>query len=330
MPQCIYCRCTRRDPFSREHVIPQSLGSFRGGLTLGCVCDECNHYFGKHLELEFARESAESVARYLHGLRDVESASRTRRMTARINVPGLLFGAKVLLRPNASRNGIDIVYLPQVAFKNKDAEDWKWYTVEELNSDVLRALEPGSVMKLMVTSPAEEEKIRSQLRELGLGPTKAISRDQVPPRPDVKTRVKCDFDFNMSRCVAKIAFNYFAHVLGENTRLLLRREFDAVRRYVRYGSNPEQPIVYFSEKARFEQDSTTPSFVDGHILAVGWDNTNENIGCALSLFNTMTYRVVLCRKYEGLWFPLHSAHSFDFETAGVKSIPLNLLTTPIL
>jgi hypothetical protein len=41
-------------------------------------------------------------------------------------------------------NGIDIVYLPQVGFKNKNAEDRKWYTAEELNADALRTVEQGS------------------------------------------------------------------------------------------------------------------------------------------------------------------------------------------
>src|SRR5712692_8469180 len=77
MPTCLYCRFTGKGKFPKEHVIPQSFGSFQHNLTLGCVCDDCNNYFGKHLELEFARESAESIARFRHGLRDYESAARS-------------------------------------------------------------------------------------------------------------------------------------------------------------------------------------------------------------------------------------------------------------
>lgn len=306
-------------------MIPQSFGSFRHGLTLGCVCGDCNDYFSKHLELQFARESAESIARFRHGLRDYESAARTSRITARVNVPGPMFGAKVLLRPNATKNGIEIIYLPQVGFKNKNAEQWKWYTAEDLNSDIVQALEPGSEVKYFVTSSAEEERLRSRLRELGLVRTKPIRRDQFPPQPAVKTRVTCTFNSNMARCVAKIAFNYLAYVLEENTRLLLRVDFDAVRNHVRQGSNSEQPLVYFSGKPRLEEDNRERSFVDGHILAVGWDTTNENIVCGLGLFNAMTYQVVLCRRYSGLWLPLESAHCFDFRTNEAKKIPVSLL-----
>jgi hypothetical protein len=226
------------------------------------------------------------------------------------------------------KSGIGIVYVPQVAIKNQNETEWRWYTLEELNSDVLETIEPGAGLRLFVTSPEEEGKIRSRLRELGLGPTQQVSRDTLLPRKDFIARVTCDFDFNMSRCVAKIAFNYLAYVLGENATLLFRHEFDAVRNYVRFGSASEQPIVYFSKKPNFEHESGT-TFVDGHIVAVGWDTTNENIDCYLNLFNAMNYRVVLCSRYGGLWFALQSAHSFDFETGKVMRIPLSLLTKPI-
>jgi hypothetical protein len=199
----------------------------------------------------------------------------------------------------------------------------------ELDSEVMRTLEPGARIQLFFTSQAEEQQIRSRLRELvELGPTQHISRDKVLPTKDFKTRVTCDFDFNMSRCVAKIAFNYLAYVLGENAELLLRDDFDAVRKYVRDGIFPEYPVVSFSNTPKFEPDTEKPPFVDGHIVAVGWD-TNENIGCLLSLFNAMSYKVVLCRKYKGVWFT-PSAHSFDFQTGEVRSIPVSLLPTPIL
>lgn len=169
-----------------------------------------------------------------------------------MNVPGPTLGAKVLLHPDASaKSGIGNKYVPQVAIKNKKSDEWRWHTAQDLNSDVVQTLEPGSTIKFLVTSPAEEEEIRSRLRELGLGPTKTISRDQLQPQSKMKTRVTCDFGFSISRCVAKIAFNYLAHVLEENTRRLLQPEFDAVRNYVRYGSNPAQPIVcFFLRKAK--------------------------------------------------------------------------------
>ena len=344
MSTCIYCGFVSAEGFPREHIIPYAFGSFRNALTLGCVCEKCNSYFGKHLEREFASESAESLARFRYGLRDTKSAERTRTIRARANVPGAILGAKVRFHPDASvTSGIGNVFETQVALKNKDEQDWRWYTLSELTSEVVQALEPGAGIKLLPTSePAgneeeiasklrdEEEKIRSRLRELGfVAQTAPISRDRVLPRRDLKARVTCDFNFNMSRCVAKIAFNYLAFVLGENTTLLLRNEFDTVRNYVRNGTTSEEPVVYFTQTPKFEQPAEKPPFVEGHVVSVGWDSTSENIGSLLSLFNAMSYRVMLCRKHKGLWFP-PTAHSFDFQTGEVRSIPVSLLPRPIL
>ena len=343
MPTCIYCGFSSPEKFPREHVIPQAFGSFQNNLTIGCVCAECNRYFGKHLEMPFATESVESIVRYRHGLRDLESAKRTRTVRARANVPGPIQGAKVLLRPDSSaKSGIGHEYLLQVGIKNPNEADWRFYTLEELNAEIVETLEPGAGLKLFVTIEGaaeqgeeairsklrqQEAKIRSKLRELGfVGETQEISRDRVLPTKNSIARVACEFNFDMSRCVAKISFNYLAYMLGENTDVLLRHNFDAIRKYVRHGIFPEYAVVSCSNKPKFSQERETPSFVNGHIIVAGWDMTNGNIVCALRTFDgAMSYRVLLCLKYDGLWFALRSAHAFDFDSGDVRSIPVDLL-----
>lgn len=331
MPTCIYCGFSSPEKFPREHVIPQAFGAFQNNLTLGCVCADCNCYFGKHLELRFATESAESIVRYRHGLRDIESAERTRTVRARANIPGPIQGAKVLLRPDSSaKSGIENVYVAQVGIQNTNDAEPRWYTLQELDSGVMQTLEPGARITYFFTSPEQEQKLRSRLRDLGLGPTEVIGRNTVLPNKNFNTRVVCDFDFNMSRCVAKIAFNYLAHVLGENTDVLLRTDFDGVRKYVREGISPGYPVLSLSSKPNFNQDAGRPPFVNGHILAVGSDHATGRITCAISLFNAMSYLVLVCRKYEGLWFALWSAHAFDFDSGEVRPLPVNLYARPVL
>jgi hypothetical protein len=94
---CIYRRRCSSEPFPAEHVIPKSFALFRNGLTLHCVCGDCNQFFGTHLELHFGRETGESVVRFQYGLRDSVAGSPGCRLTGRIKVPGPTFGAKVLL-----------------------------------------------------------------------------------------------------------------------------------------------------------------------------------------------------------------------------------------
>ena len=330
MPTCIYCGFSSRK-FPREHVIPQAFGTLENNLTLGCVCAECNSYFGKHLELRFTTESAESIVRYRHGLRNIESAERTRTVRARANIPGPIRGAKVLLRPDSSvKSGIENIYVAQVGIQKTNETEPSWYTLQELDSGVAPKLEPGDLITYFFTSPEQEQQLRSRLRELGVGPTKVIGRNSILPTKNFNTQVICDFDFNMSRCVAKIAFNYLAYVLGENTHVLLRTDFDGIRKYVREGISPGYSVLSFSSKPKFDQDADRPPFVNGHILAVGSEHATGSITCAVSLFNAMSYYVLLCRKYEGLWFALWSAHAFDFDRGEVRPLPVNLYARPIL
>jgi hypothetical protein len=235
-----------------------------------------------------------------------------------------MFGAKVLLGPSASGNGMEIIYLPQVAFANKGSAEWQWYVPEELNSEILRKLSPGSSVKYFFTSSEQEQQLRSRLRELGFGATKHIARETIPPQQEMNARVTYIFDEIIRRCISKIAFNYLAHALAEDTRLLLRDDFDPVRRYVRYGDLPESQFVSIFGSPRLNEESRKGSLVDGHLIAAGW-NTNDNILCNLSIFNAMTYQVVLCRKFQGLWFSFGSMHSFDLETREAKKLPGHLL-----
>jgi len=323
MPICIYCRSREDGKFPREHVVPRSFGSFRDALTLACVCGVCNRSFGRELETPFARESAESIARFWHGVRDQESAMRTSQATARVNDAGLRQGAKVLLRPNASRNGIDLEYVAQVAFRKNSSEEWKWYTPEELDRDVIRQLEAGSELKYFVRSRAEEEQLRLRLQELGLPPTKSVRRQVFPPEAEIKTHVKCIFDLRMARCVAKIAFNYLAYALEENSQLLLRKEFNPIRDFVHTGAQPLHSVVQFSSHPALDRPKNEGAFVVGHMLGIDWA-PNGSIVCELSLFNAMAYRVVICNRYGGLWFPLGIAHAFDFRTKKVSKVPLSV------
>jgi hypothetical protein len=323
VPTCIYCRNTSSKAYPAEHVIPASFGRFRHGLTLHCVCGDCNQFFANHLELYFARETGESVVRFQYGLREKMAAYSRSRLTATVKVPGPIFGAKVLLAPAAHANGMEIIYLPQVSFAQENSEEWVWYLPEELNSEIIRVLRPGSRVQYFYTSPAEEEQLRARLRDLGFPATKHIRKDTILPQPEMTTRVSYLFDTIIRRCVAKMAFNYLAYALSEDSRLLLRADFDTVRTFVRDGTLAEDEIVSPIGSPRLTEESRKGSLVDGHMIGVGW-SADENILCNLSIFNAMTYQVMLCRKYQGLWFALASVHSFDFKTKEAKRLPADL------
>jgi hypothetical protein len=173
--------------------------------------------------------------------------------------------------------------------------------------------------------PADEQMLRRRLREVGFSAnTKHVSRQSILPRPDMTARITYTFDVIIRRCVAKIALNYLAYAVGEDTQLLLRQDFDVVRSFVREGDIPQQQIVFVVGSPRLTEESRRGSLVDGHMIAVGW-NVGDAILCNLSIFNAMTYQVVLCRKWQGLWFPLTNAHSFDLSTKEARALPGHLL-----
>lgn len=325
MAICIYCRRNASEPFPAEHVIPRSFGLFKGGLTLRCVCGDCNHFFSRELELRFARETGESIVRFQHGLRSGVAGYPGGKLTASINVPGPMFGARVLLAPSNGAKSMEIVYLPQVGFASQNSDDWKWYLREELNKEVLKGLGTNIQVRYLFSSTADEQLLRAHLRSLGFSPnSRHVSRTIVPPGSEINARVTYTFDVIIRRCVAKIAFNYLAHAVGENARILLRSDFDVIREFVREGVLPREEIVFVVGGPRLDQESRLGSLVDGHMIAVGW-NEAEHILCNLSVFNAMTYQVVLSRKHQGLWFPLRNAHSFDLETRKARSLPGHLM-----
>lgn len=48
--RCIFCKEDSTNSKSKEHVIPESLGSYKVVLPKGVVCDKCNNYFARKIE----------------------------------------------------------------------------------------------------------------------------------------------------------------------------------------------------------------------------------------------------------------------------------------
>jgi hypothetical protein len=162
------------------------------------------------------------------------------------------------------------------------------------------------------------------MREVGFSSNTKHTRATILPHPEMNAKVTYLFDSIIRRSATKVAFNYLAHAIGEDTRLLLRADFDVVRNFIRDGVIPQEETVFIVGSPRLSEESRRGSLIDGHMIAVGW-GPDERILCNLSIFNAMTYQVILCRRYEGLWFPLNSAHSFDLSTRKAKSLPSNIL-----
>jgi len=94
--------------------------------------------------------------------------------------------------------------------------------------------------------------------------------------------------------------------------------------YVRDRASAHTEIVSVVGGPRLTADSQKGALVEGDMISVGW-GINDDILCNLTIFNAMTYQIVLCRRYRRLWFALGSVHSFDLSTGKATKLPANIL-----
>jgi hypothetical protein len=325
MPTCIYCRAV--DPpcgFHREHVIPEALGKFEKGdvITLTReVCADCNQYFGDALELFLNRDSIEAMHRFKHGLKAPAEVRRMfpRRMRARLPKDGSEFGGTILdfTPPPAGEPEPYIDLPPQFGFERRDGSGWAYFTEQQFREEpdwparIKSDLGPRRV--ILYNSEETKERLIKLSAERGI-PLKSPQEFQ-GFKPFASGRVNAEleftFDKTLARGIAKIAFNYMAKVYG--AELALRTEFDAVRRFVRYGEGSPPDFVQFRAAPVFRDFSGQQLPTRGHLLTVGWDQNGKDVLARVSPFQHTTYIVRIGVNFTGTLKPEESAHLYDLK-----------------
>ena len=215
---CIYCLGERESSaFNVDHVIPRAFGMFEQNLTLDCVCTECNDYFGKTIELAFARDSIEAFLRLHHGVKPAHEVSelRGRRLSLTLGGDDDWNGCHVELKEEDGEVAVDLV--PQVRFARRGGA---WVFVrEELLTDTAQPLpadcDVTQDIRLVSRSDEMDQRLIASLAARGIR-FKKKGQGGGPPSDaglaplDVGMR----FDAMIFRCVAKIAFNYMTWVVG--------------------------------------------------------------------------------------------------------------------
>lgn len=320
--RCMYCPSTGTKRFPAEHVIPRSFGTFRNNLTLHCVCGDCNHFFGGHLEIHFARATGEGVVRYRHGLRaSPPPGAESDVFTARISSPGPLFGVQVRLTPNASRNGLGFDWIPQVCFEEEGTTSRCWFTEDRLTPEFLKDVRFGSKVFFAVPTRADWVRLRAKLISLGFKLGGEAKSEQFAPQTTFNARLRWSFDTAIRRCLAKIAFNHLAYITGENPDFLERPDFDEIRNYVRRGvpDGENDPGLVFVESTEAQLGFSSPAPIGGgHLIVTSWDAVNRAIISHVTIFGALGYRIVLCKDYRGVWFDILKGHYFDVGNREVR------------
>jgi hypothetical protein len=316
---CIYCRVGADQPFAKpEHVLPQSFGKFEQNFTLHRVCDACNQTMGDQLEVFFGRDTAEGFQRLLFGLKPQSEARQIRgkRLEFRILQKGPYEGAYVQLTHN-EKQGLTVSLVPQVAFRHPAGDEWVWFRERELTEESVTRYRRHTESRVF-GSIEDMARIQAKLSELGVHAGDGlIAGDPELPGSEVDVQVTYTIDEIVLRTIAKIAFNYVAYVTNDIPDFILHSEFDAVRRYIRYGEDPGRSVVRGTTAKILDRDTKQFKITHGHILTVDW-RPEGFVVCHVSLFNGLTYRVYLTRGAPGLvWWDLLVCHVFDVAARSI-------------
>ncbi len=155
MGQCSYCRKLLTGSEPLEHVIPQNcFGDFN--LTLSCVCEECNRFFGRTLEWPMRNSSTEGVLRFVQGLGSGEIGNiGTKGIEIKLAEPPEWAGARVVLKADKQRHAF-VDLLPQIAARSDANDPWAWYLEKNIDAAFAKKYPNGSEFRIVAPAPDHE------------------------------------------------------------------------------------------------------------------------------------------------------------------------------
>jgi hypothetical protein len=221
--------------------------------------------------------------------------------------------------------------LAQVGIRKPPDERWTWILERNLND---AAVEPfrGPGLEFRIVGPDDPALLRLQalLAQLGITFRQQGRIDQ--PMPDESGQlpflIESTVDSVIRRGVAKIAFNYLAYC--EGAQFVQGADFEPIRRFIRYGERLNWQAVAPTQQPILLGDTLMKKQTRGHLIVVQWDRTKSRIVGRVSLFNEITYQVVLCSRYADVWREVASGHVFDIEDRTISRLGHTRLCLPRL
>jgi len=336
MSKCIYCMEDKNSAeFNREHVMPESFGTFENNFTLlETVCKDCNKYFANNLELFLGRDSFEGLLRYKYSVKshmDFKFLSESR-VTFRLDEQCEIQGALMRMKYDEQKGIVAIEPVKQVGFLNKNTNKWEYFEFDNLQSR--QSLEEKGfivkgekALKMLFLDSRDKDEIETILKSKGFNLIINIEAQPLPKIEEgkVKVEIQTTIDQIICRGIAKIAFNYLTYIYGKE--FALDSNFDDIRKYIRYGEINDfryveiqkTPLLYFEKS--FGKKET-----NGHLIYVDWDRANLAIYSRVALFNSVFYRVIFCRLFSGVYRPIKKGHHFNVESREITrllSLPSN-------
>jgi hypothetical protein len=285
---------------------------------------------GSKLERMLQRYSIEGVLRLQHGLA-TGTLGHVGTLKFTVAEEGPWKGVWIKITADKRTKEVRAVLIPQVGARRSPTEEWEWYTPKEITSAFAVKYPKGSTSEIQVVGASQKEQkgIITILKKVGVDFNPKGQR--TPPfGPDGKVGTKLEglFTDQISRCIAKLAFNYLAYVKGPP--FVLRSDFDGVRAYVLTGKKPSVRIVRPFRGQFLLEERYGGKATHGHILRVDWSADSQSVVAQLALFNRIKYTVVLCNRFNGLWTPdFAQGHHFNIETRRIEPLGVTKLHIPI-
>ncbi len=303
---CIYCPNTDPKFFcGEEHVIPQGFGTFGSRATtptLKCVCDECNSYFGKHLDQTLARDTLEGVTRYKKGLRSGETRRQNgMRFTlapdekvgswAGIIIAGVDGRVSKLLGP-----------IPQALFLNFSTQKHEAIPLEKIHELDLKKLNYSDKdIRIFASSQEDHDRVVIEVKKLLPKfqikehlPLPPFLQDKNQENTELTVTVEGVVDEQRKRALAKILFNFAAFYLGQDE--VLKAEWDKARSFIR--SNGDALLARASQKPFWDGQETDKMRFEDNSYNLRLENQNDHLVGVIQFFNLFTYEFILVENYQ--------------------------------
>jgi hypothetical protein len=322
MPQCIYCRSELPAVVPKEHVIPQNFGKFTPDLTLRCVCGECNHFFGSKLEWPMLLESVEGMRRLQFGFKGQVGGIHTKGIETVIGDLYICAGARTALRTDRKGNEHTII-LPQVGARPTEVGPFEWCLEQDLTAEWASQFPKGTRFDVIGgENDADSERLMTKWKTVCPKFQSAGKLDS-PFGENEKILIHADHTTTPTtvRCLCKIAFNYLALIKGAD--FALSTSFDSTRAFVRYDTGGAEDRAYIKEKPIIAQEIIrNERWTDGHVLTIEGRPKDGVVEAQVALFNSIPYRIPLCRDYTGDWFA--KGHHFHIDDSTVSELKVQI------
>lgn len=303
--------------------MPRAFGRFKKNLTVFSVCEECNQWFGDNLEVSFTRNSGEAVSRLLSGVKSAREGPQIAGDRIEIMADdGTAFAGGRSYFTEHTDGTLIASYVAQVGFRATEDQQPVLFAEEELTREIVEQYR-GCEAVVICETESDFERLAATLNEHGYHHESVLCVLPNASLPLVREPLRVDYrlDKGVFRTIGKIAFNYLAYVAG--AAFCLSPDFDAFRRFVRYGEGDWQSFMAISLDPLLSQERLFGiRQTSGHLLVVEWLRGNDSLTGSVKLFNDIHYHIRFASRMTVVWREIMSGHHFRTKTLTIAPITI--------